>query len=100
MPKGACDGQKAIICRVPHNAVKHGKPRRVTIGLRKRQNLVELTISNDGLNFSPQRNTGKRGLGLHIMRYRASELRGELTVQRQHPKGTLVKCLFEANAAL
>ena len=83
-----------------HNAVQHGKPRRVTIGLRKRQNLVELTISNDGLNFSPQRNTGKRGFGLHIMRYRASELHGELTVQRQHPKGTLVKCLFKANAAL
>ena len=83
-----------------HNAVRHGKPRRVTIGLRKRQNLVELTISNDGLNFSPQRNTGKRGLGLHIMRYRASQLHGELTVQRQHPKGTLVKCLFKANVAL
>ena len=61
---------------------------------------MELTISNDGFNFSPQRNTGKRGFGLHIMRYRASELHGELTVQCQHPKETLFKCLFKANAAL
>jgi two-component system CheB/CheR fusion protein len=83
-----------------HNGVKHGKPRRILIGLRKRRNLAELTISNDGHDFKPPRSAGKRGLGLHIMGYRANVLQGDLTITRQRPRGTLVKCIFKTNAIL
>jgi nitrate/nitrite-specific signal transduction histidine kinase len=66
--------------------------------LNKRKGFVELTIANDGADFSlkPKRN---KGLGLHIMTYRANVLRGELSVTRRHPRGTLVKCLFKTGAA-
>ena len=39
-------------------------------------------------------------MGLHIMGYRANALHGELTIKRRHPKGTLVKCIFEPNATV
>jgi two-component system, chemotaxis family, CheB/CheR fusion protein len=77
-----------------HNAVKHGKPRQIRIGLLKRRHLAELTIVNDGVDFSPSKGSRNKGLGLHIMSYRANVLHGELTVVRRRPKGTQVKCLF------
>jgi two-component system CheB/CheR fusion protein len=80
-----------------HNAAKHGKSRKITIGLGRRGNLAKLSISNDGIDFKPSRTARKRGLGLHIMGYRANALRGELTITRQRPRGTLVTCVFKAN---
>jgi len=77
-----------------HNAVKHGKPRNVVIGLHRRRHRTELAISNDGLDFNPAQSSRKGGFGLHIMSYRTNALRGELTVERQHPKGTTVRCIF------
>lgn len=83
-----------------HNAVKHGKPRRIVIGMVKRRRLVELTITNDGSNFNSTKNNRTKGLGLHIMTYRASVLRGELSINRNRPKGTLVRCVFNPEVAL
>ena len=83
-----------------HNAVRHGKPRRIIISLRKHRNMAELTIANNGLDFNPPQRARKRGLGLHIMSHRANVLHGELTIIRQNPKGTLVKCIFKPNASI
>jgi len=83
-----------------HNAVKHGKPSRIVIGLHKRRDMAELTIANNGLDFNPRRKSRIRGLGLHIMSYRANVLRGEISITRRHPRGTLVKCLFKPNTAI
>jgi two-component system CheB/CheR fusion protein len=83
-----------------HNAAKHGKSRKINIGLGRTGNLAKLTIFNDGIDFNPSRSARKRGLGIHIMSYRASALQGELTITRQRPKGTLVTCIFKANPTL
>ncbi len=83
-----------------HNAVRHGKATRIQIGLHARKKLAELVISNNGADFNPPRSDRNRGLGLHIMSYRANVLHGELTIQRQLPKGTVVRCLFKPNANL
>jgi len=83
-----------------HNAVKHGKPRRIVITLRKRQKLAELTVANNGLDFNATRSARKRGLGLHIMSYRANVLHGVLAIKKKYPKGTVVKCLFMPNAII
>jgi two-component system CheB/CheR fusion protein len=80
------------------NAVKHGKPKRIRVQLLARANLVELTIENDGTNFNPSPAKRNKGLGLHIMKHRAAVLQGDLIVEKLRPKGTLVKCLFRADA--
>jgi signal transduction histidine kinase len=83
-----------------HNAVKHGKPRRIAIGLVKRGHLVELSIMNDGADFEPAKSRRDKGLGLHIMTYRANVLHGDLSVTRHRPRGTLVRCVFNADRIL
>jgi len=83
-----------------HNAVKHGKPSRIIIGLRLRKGMAELSVANNGANFNPPRDDRKRGLGLHIMSYRANVLRGQLTIKRRYPRGTLVKCLFNPDTTI
>lgn len=83
-----------------HNAIKHGKPSRIVIRLCRRRNTAELTITNNGFDFNPPRNARKRGLGLHIMSYRANVLGGELTIKRQYPKETAIKCLFSPNVSI
>jgi len=80
-----------------HNAVNHGKPGWVTIEFQKRQKTIELTVSNDGHDFNLARTVRKRGLGLHIMSYRANVLHGDMTIKARKPKGTVVKFLFKAN---
>ena len=83
-----------------HNAVKHGKPSRISIGLSIHKKLAELTISNNGSDFKPSPVKRSKGLGLHIMEYRAGVLRGELHVTKHRPKGTLVKCTFRLDAII
>ena len=79
------------------NAVRHGKPARIVIGLHRSGKHVELTIANNGRNFisSPSR---KPGMGLHIMKYRARLIGGEISIAAQRPKGTVVKCIFHPKA--
>jgi signal transduction histidine kinase len=81
-----------------HNAIKHGKPKRVIIGLRPVRQLAELTVANDGASFQPQATERKRGMGLQIMRYRVNLIHGKLTIEAKRPRGTLVKCIFNQYA--
>ena len=78
-----------------HNAMKHGKPTRITIGLTVRHHQVELLVSNNGADFKPAVSRRNKGLGLHIMEYRAGVLKGALTVSKNRNKGTLVRCIFK-----
>jgi two-component system CheB/CheR fusion protein len=80
------------------NAIKHGKPKQIRVQLLMRGKLVELKIANDGFTFNPSPARQNNGLGLHIMKHRAAMLRGDLTIERLRPRGTVVKCLFKADA--
>jgi PAS domain S-box-containing protein len=72
-----------------NNALKHARPRRIDIQLRRRPDQFLLSIKDDGKGIgeiSPQR----QGLGLHIMQYRAGLVRGSLTVRPRRRRGTEV----------
>jgi signal transduction histidine kinase len=83
-----------------HNAVNHGKPNRVSVELRKREKLIELVVTNDGLDFKKVRTSRRGGLGLHIMNYRANVLHGDLTIKRRKPRGTIVTFRFRTDTLL
>jgi signal transduction histidine kinase len=72
------------------NAIKHGRARRVSIGLFLEANGISLEVRDEGGGFSepPPEN---QGMGLHIMRHRAAMIGASLTIQNQRP-GTLVTC--------
>lgn len=74
-----------------HNAIKHGKPRNVQISLEKNHTLL-LSVRDDGIGMPTQPTDSKGGLGLRIMRNRATIIGALLTVQSAEPTGTIIQC--------
>lgn len=87
-----------------NNALKHGKPSRISVSFARDDALNRLVFSvqDDGSGIRRRLAraglTGLRGMGLQIMRYRADSVGGRLVVERGPAGGTLVQVSFEAAA--
>ncbi len=75
------------------NAVKHSQARNVHIQVRSGRDAVVLQIADNGVGISDT----TTGLGLRIMRTRASIIRAVLTIESAQPQGTLVTCTLPTN---
>ena len=73
------------------NAVKHSGARNVLISLDRSATHICVSVQDDGKGFPPDRGR-KKGLGLHMMRYRANALGGELKVERRRTGGMDITC--------
>lgn len=76
-----------------NNAIKHGHPRQIVIRLAADERRGALTIQDDGCGIS-NLVPGNKGMGLHLMNYRARMVGGSLEVQPVPAGGTIVTCLF------
>ena len=79
------------------NAIKHGRASRVFISLKRSKGSILLAIKDNGVGIrahSPQ----QRGMGLHVMRYRASVIGGTLSLEAGRRGGTTVLCTFKLSA--
>jgi signal transduction histidine kinase len=74
------------------NAVKHSGAKNVLIHLDRNSKHVCVSVQDDGKGFTV-RKRGK-GLGLHMMRYRANALGGELKVERRRTGGMDITCVI------
>lgn len=74
-----------------HNAVKHAKPKSIRITL-KSDDLLVVTVLDDGVGMPSRPTENHGGLGLRIMRNRAAIIGARLTIQPAKPTGTLVIC--------
>jgi signal transduction histidine kinase len=81
-----------------HNALHHGKPRRVAIDLTDNERVLALTITDDGTGLPASRSM-EHGLGLKIMAHRAGLIGGQLAVEAVAGGGTRVLCRVPANRA-
>jgi two-component system CheB/CheR fusion protein len=72
------------------NTIKHSGAKNVLITLDKDKDHICISVEDDGKGFSPKKRS--KGLGLHIMRYRANALGGELKIERRARGGTEVRC--------
>ena len=79
-----------------HNAVKHANPDHVYVRLLKNGPDVELQVKDDGLGLSQNGHTPKKGMGLHIMEYRARVINGTIFINSRKNKGTTVHVFFKA----
>ncbi len=75
------------------NAVKHGKPEHIEIGLFRNSDKIELLIKDDGKGFSTMAKQTK-GMGLQIMQYRATMIGALIDIKSGINKGTQIKCSF------
>ncbi len=74
-----------------HNAIKHGKAKRIEIMLMATNDRLSLGVSDNGIGL-PRKLPKPGGMGLRVMRYRAGVIGGSLLVQRLNKGGTTVIC--------
>jgi signal transduction histidine kinase len=80
------------------NAVRHGRAERITLGVYSRGSKIALTVTDNGVGFEKGRSS--RGMGLHIMKYRARILGGLLEVKPGRSHGTRVLCIVPVTTVL
>ena len=81
------------------NAVKHARPSRITVTLKRSDTgMAKLTVSDDGIGRSAAQKS-KGGLGLRIMAYRAQMIGGELSIEDRKGGGTRVVCSLPCGSA-
>jgi signal transduction histidine kinase len=76
-----------------NNAIKHGRPTKVTVQLTAEHGRGMLLVRDDGKGIT-ETSKSTHGMGLHIMNYRAGMIGGSLEVKRDGSAGTVVTCIF------
>jgi signal transduction histidine kinase len=79
------------------NANKHSQAREIVIKLERVNNEMVLRVTDDGIGFPSEPKT-KRGLGAHIMGYRARLIGARLEIDSPKGRGTRVSCYLPNNA--
>ena len=81
-----------------NNAVKHSRAGSILIQLKAGQNRVELKISDNGVGIALPLPSA-RGMGMHIMHYRARTIGATLNIERGPEGGTVVSCFAPRQSA-
>jgi len=82
-----------IVQEAINNAIKHGRASTIIITLEKKGPTGLLTVSDNGRGVSKGMGGGK-GMGLSIMRYRASMFGASLDMRSREHEGTEIICTF------
>lgn len=83
------------------NAVKHGKAKNINVTLDSDEEMIKLSIVDDGIGFSNSRKKNKKkGMGVNIMKYRANMLSGRLEIAETTDHKTSVICSVPHNNSL
>lgn len=85
-----------IIQEAVLNAVKHGKATSIAISIARDNDRFVLTIRDNGAGF--QSPGGSTGMGIRIMRYRASVIGTTLDLKSAPGQGTQITCAFYPSA--
>jgi signal transduction histidine kinase len=75
-----------------HNALHHAAPDHVWVQLSHTEDLVDLSVWDDGPGIDE--GPTQTGLGLHLMQCRADVIGADLRIGRAPRGGTLVRCLW------
>lgn len=77
-----------------NNAIKHGKAKNITISLVEEEGQRQLEIADDGAGFSQESGTG--GIGLRIMKRRATMIGGRFEIVTKPEGGVRAICTIPA----
>lgn len=76
-----------------NNAIKHGKPQKISIDFQKVRGKRTLQIEDDGSGF--RENPGSEGMGLRIMKHRAAMIGARLEIGPGESGGVRVICALD-----
>ena len=86
-----------VIQEALSNVSRHSDASKVEIRLSGENNLVVLTIADNGKGFDMPADSGM-GMGLHSMRERMEALGGELRVDSKPGQGTQISAIFKSQS--
>jgi signal transduction histidine kinase len=72
-----------------NNAIKHGNPKRISVTVSRRDQCIEINVTDDGIGFDPD--NAERSFGLVGMQERVSLAGGTLHIESEPGKGTEVR---------
>lgn len=72
-----------------NNAMKHSRAQTIVIGLVRADGALELSVRDDGRGLPKSRS---HGMGLHVMKHRASVIGAELLIESKPGKGVVILC--------
>jgi signal transduction histidine kinase len=90
LSRGAALALFRIMQEALGNAAKHAHAKRITVRLTRSDGMVSLVIADDGAGFDPTRLGTSGGLGLIMMRERASQLNGTFSFESAPGRGTTI----------
>jgi len=76
------------------NAVKHAQPGTIDVSLCYRGNVLELTVTDDGIGLSSEKKS--EGMGMRIMQTRATLIGATFDISPGVAGGTLVACTLKS----
>ena len=91
LSRGAALALFRILQEALGNAAKHAHATRITVSLNRTGDVVSLAVSDDGAGFEPGRLGSSRGLGLIMMRERATQLNGKFELESTPGRGTTIR---------
>ena len=86
-----------IVQEAIHNSIKHGKAKNIYITIQDVNEGYVLEIKDDGAGFQ-DKGSRTEGLGLHIMKYRASDMEADLEINNGPRGGAVVRCTLPKKA--
>jgi len=84
-----------IIQEAVNNAIKHANASKIIIKMNDDKENFNLSVIDNGIGFSSEKNEEKKGNGLNNMKDRAIVLGGEFEIKGQSGKGTEVNLLIK-----
>ena len=94
LSRGAALALFRIVQEALGNAAKHAQAKRITVRLARSADDVSLAVSDDGAGFDTGRLGMSGGLGLIMMRERASQLNGKFEFESAPGRGTTIRVVI------
>jgi signal transduction histidine kinase len=94
LSRGAALALFRIVQEALGNAAKHARATRITVRLTRSDDQVFLVVSDDGVGFEDGRLGAPGGLGLVMMRERATQLSGTFEFDSAAGRGTTIKVII------
>ncbi|OHB58052.1 MAG: hypothetical protein A2Y07_00805 [Planctomycetes bacterium GWF2_50_10] len=91
-PKPMSDDLKILLFQIVrelmHNVIKHAKACNIAVGLSRNEDVVQITLKDDGIGFDTHKLHGNSGFGLFNIRERLNHLQGNLEIKSCSGGGT------------
>ena len=85
-----------VVQEALHNVAKHAKAKSVTIKLTRENDLVRLSVEDDGVGITPKPVSRGHSFGLAGIKERVASLGGKVTVTSERNRGTRLEIIVPA----